>query len=100
MRQKRASAFQAGKQMFGDAAYKAFTGRDRNHEADGALKVGQMFEYEPGLYRQATVGDVQKANAARAEKMGKDRTDQAIAKPKYQNNRERPISLEMPEPGR
>ena len=97
---KRAYAFQAGKQMFGDAAYKALTGRDRNHEKDGALKVGQMFEYEPGLYRQATVGDVQKANAARAEKMGKDRTDQAIANPKYQNNRERPISLEMPEPGR
>ena len=97
---KRAYAFQAGKQMFGDAAYKAFTGRDRNHEKDGALKVGQMFEYQPNQYRQATVGDVQKANAARAEKMGKDRTDQAIANPKYQNNRERPISLEMPEPGR
>lgn len=97
---KRASAFQAGKQMFGDAAYKAFTGRDRNHEADGALKVGQMFEFAPGQYRQATVGDVQKANAKRAEKMSKDWTDQAIANPKYQNNRERPISLEMPEPGR
>ena len=97
---KRASAFQAGKQMFGDAAYKALTGRDRNHEKDGALKVGQMFEYQPDQYRQATVGDVQKANAKRAERMGRDRTDQAIANPKYQNNKERPISLEMPEPGR
>lgn len=32
--------------------------------------------------------------------MSKDWTDQAIANPKYQNNKERPISLEMPEPGR
>lgn len=90
----RSQAFQAGKQMMGDAAYKALTGRDRNHEKEGALKVGQMFEYEPGLYRQATVGDVQKANAKRAKKMSKDWTDQAIANPKYQNNREREVWLQ------
>lgn len=97
---KRASAFQAGKQMFGDAAYKAFTGRDRVHDDKGALRVGQDWYDKNGNLHKASVKDVQNANAMRAVKMSKDWTDQAIANPKYQNNRERPISLEMPEPGR
>lgn len=97
---KRASAFQAGKQMFGDAAYKAFTGRDRVHDDKGALRVGQDWYDEYGNLHKASVKDVQKANAERAEKMSKDWTDQAIANPKYKVDKERPTSLEMPEPGR
>lgn len=111
---KRSHAFHAGKQMIGDSAYKALTGRDRNHDEKGALRVGQMFEFQPDSYRQATEGDVQNANAKRADETAKERIDQVIANQKYQNNLEKPIEeahltknrlgknnpLEGPEPGK
>lgn len=103
----RSQAFQAGKQMMGDAAYKALTGRDRNHGADGALRVGQMFEFSPGQYRQATVGDVEKANAQRAKENSENKINEIKKDPNWKRNLETPINqkrfggfIDEPEQGR
>lgn len=96
---KRQQAWQSGKQMAGDALHKAFTGRERIHGEDGALRVGQMYEFSPGQYRQATEKDVQDANAKRAKQNSDNKMDEIKNNPTYKRDLDKPRKIELPEPG-
>lgn len=63
-------AKQARKDFAKDWMYKNLTGIDKPADASNALRVGQMFEYAPGQYRQATIQDVQNAGKIGGQQAG------------------------------
>ena len=96
-----AAATQAGKDYAKQARkdfnnawmYNKLTGIDKPADSSNALRVGQMFEYAPGQYRQATIKDVQEAGKKGGQQFGEQAAQDAIRR----NSRQKCGDIELPE---
>ena len=88
-------AKQARKDFNSNWMYNKLTGIDKPADSSNALRVGQMFEYAPGQYRQATIQDVQNAGKIGGQQFGEQAAQNAIKR----NSRMMCGNIELPEPG-